>query len=172
MDVFFDAEFTDMLGIVCDPALISIGLVSNNGKEFYAELSDTWTKDICSHFVGEAVLPFLQGGEYKMTEADCAARFKAWIEDFNEDVSLRSDAPDFDWPWVAQLFDRYGWPDNLIRKCQRVSFFEDDSKLFWYNNATENFWRNNKDDGATRHHALWDARCIRFAWSSSRRRRD
>jgi len=168
MEVFFDTEFTDMIGIVCDPALISIGLVSNDGKEFYAELSDTWSKDVCTHFVIEAVLPSLQGGECKMAEADCAERLKTWIEDFNEEVSLYSDAPNFDWPWVTQLFDKYGWPENLDRKCQRVSLFENDTVLIRYNNATQEFWRMNKSQGATSHHALWDAWCIQFAWRQVR----
>lgn len=54
MDIYFDTEFTDF---VVDPALISIGFVSVNGKEFYAELNDTYREDECSDFVIENVLP-------------------------------------------------------------------------------------------------------------------
>jgi len=44
VNVYFDCEFSDLIGIKHDPCLISIGLVASNGKEFYAELSDTWEK--------------------------------------------------------------------------------------------------------------------------------
>ena len=37
MKVFFDTEFT---GLYKDTNLISIGLVSEDGKEFYAEIDD------------------------------------------------------------------------------------------------------------------------------------
>ena len=163
MQVYFDTEFTDMIGAVHDPALISIGLVSANGNEIYFELSDTWTKEICSDFVVEAVLPSLQGGAYAMTEAECAERLKAWIEGFNEKVSLYSDSPNYDWPWVSEMFDRYGWPENLTRQCRHACAFETDKERFRYNNAVADFWRTGKAAGASQHHALWDARCIRFA---------
>lgn len=39
MLIFFDTEFTE-LGI--DPRLISIGLVSEDGRTFYAKLTDTY----------------------------------------------------------------------------------------------------------------------------------
>ena len=37
MKIFFDTEFTDLS---MDPRLISIGLISEDGREFYAELSE------------------------------------------------------------------------------------------------------------------------------------
>ena len=58
--IFFDTEFT---GLIIDPRLISIGLVSEDGREFYAELSDTYQGSQCDQFVQEAVLPRLQGGD-------------------------------------------------------------------------------------------------------------
>ncbi len=124
MDVFFDTEFTTLDSIKGHQALISIGCVCENGHEFYAELTDTWQVGMCSDFVIETVLPLLDGGDFKMMEAQLALRLQRWIEALTEkEVTLRSDAPGFDWPFVAELFQFYGtWPKNLRRKCSSVYF--------------------------------------------------
>jgi len=171
VNVYFDCEFSDLIGIKHDPCLISIGLIASSGKELYIELSDTWDKRTCSDFVIAAVLPVFQGGEYSMPETDCAARLKAWIEGFDEKVSLYSDAPNYDWPWLSEMFDRYGWPENLTRQCRHACIFESDTERFRYNNAVADYWRTSKPLGAVQHHALWDARCIRFSHRYSQRKR-
>jgi len=55
--LFLDTEFT---GLMADPNLISIALVSEDTREFYAELTDTWDME-CDEFVQEQVLPLLDG---------------------------------------------------------------------------------------------------------------
>ena len=159
MRVFFDCEFTGMVGIRHDPKLISIGLVAEDGREIYAELSDTWTEEICSNFVLDTVLPELTGGDALMTEAECAGRLKDWIEAFGMPVELCSDSPTFDWPFVEDLFGRYGWPSNLSKKCIWIEI--DDYHCY---EATEQFWQDNLHLGAVRHHALWDARALRHVY--------
>ncbi len=47
MRVFLDTEYTN----ISQPALISIGLVADDGREFYAELTDGWLACDCSPFV-------------------------------------------------------------------------------------------------------------------------
>lgn len=71
IQAFFDSEFTTLEkdGV---RKLISIGCVAQDGREFYAELSDTWHPFNCSDFVVATVLPLLQGGECLMTEAELA----------------------------------------------------------------------------------------------------
>jgi len=54
MLVFLDTEFTDFVR----PDLISLALVSEDGREFYAERTDYYTTR-CSDFVKETVLPLL-----------------------------------------------------------------------------------------------------------------
>jgi hypothetical protein len=54
MLVFLDTEFTDFVR----PELISIALVAEDGREFYAERTD-YRHDDCSDFVRETVLPLL-----------------------------------------------------------------------------------------------------------------
>jgi len=46
--VFFDTEFTKFRTVDDEPKLISIGLVAEDGREFYAELLDTWDISDCS----------------------------------------------------------------------------------------------------------------------------
>lgn len=54
MLIFLDAEFTDFVR----PGLISIALVAEDGREFYAERTD-YHRDACSAFVRETVQPLL-----------------------------------------------------------------------------------------------------------------
>lgn len=50
MLIFFDTEFTSLHW---QAKLISIGLVTEDGRKFYAELSDTYQMTECSDFVRE-----------------------------------------------------------------------------------------------------------------------
>jgi hypothetical protein len=54
MLIFLDTEFTSF----DHPELISMGLVGEDGREFYAERTD-YQRDACSDFVLETVLPLL-----------------------------------------------------------------------------------------------------------------
>ncbi|MDP1541488.1 MAG: 3'-5' exoribonuclease [Nitrosomonas sp.] len=161
MNVFFDTEFSDLIGIKHDPALISVGCVASDGREYYAELSNTWTKEICSDFVIGVVIPLLQGDQCRMTEAQLAVSLKDWIEGLTEqEVIFRSDSPSFDWGWIVQLFQDYGWPKNLRKKCGTI-YFNHDYQIRRYEQGLAEYWKAN---GRQRHHALVDARSLQFAW--------
>jgi len=160
LSVFFDTEFTKFRTVDDEPKLISIGLVSEDGREFYAELQDTWDISDCSQFVISVVLELLDNKEY-IKEADLAVKLKAWIEGLGaEEVVLRCDAPAYDWQFVAELFRFYGWPANLRRKCGTV-YFDNDRQTHQYRSGLSVFW---KDNAERMHHALVDARSMRFAW--------
>lgn len=58
MRLFLDTEFT----CLARTQLISIGIVSECDKEFYRELTDTWTLAGCTLFVLGRVLPLLSEG--------------------------------------------------------------------------------------------------------------
>lgn len=60
MLIYLDTEFTELAR---DAKLLSIGLVSENGTSFYAELADGWCLDDCSDFVVQVVLPLMEGNE-------------------------------------------------------------------------------------------------------------
>lgn len=66
MRCFLDTEFSSM----DRPALISIALVADDGREFYAEVTDSWTLEDCSDFVISNVLPhLLRSPEVSMSRA-------------------------------------------------------------------------------------------------------
>ena len=52
MNVYFDTEFT---GLVPDTTLISIGMISETGRYFYAEFTD-YNRDLCDDWIKENVL--------------------------------------------------------------------------------------------------------------------
>jgi len=162
MNVFFDTEFAG--GIEKKDAqryLISIGLVAVDGREFYAELTDTWDDHLCSLWVLQNVIPLLDGGDCRMGVEEMAARLKAWIEGLTDgEVVLRTDTPAFDWPFIEELFKFYGWPKNLRKKYGTV-YFESDRQSHRYNNGIEDYF---KTHGKRQHHALVDARSMQYAW--------
>lgn len=59
MRIFLDTEFTSHE----KPKLISIGMVSEDGQEFYRELTDGWKLAECTMFVVGWVLPWLSEGK-------------------------------------------------------------------------------------------------------------
>jgi 3' exoribonuclease, RNase T-like len=118
MKLFIDCEFTDLIP---DNKLISIALVAEDGEYFYAELNDTYERCECSDFVMNFVLPFLKGGEYVMTENECALKIATWIEE-RGDCILACDNISWDVPHLKRLLDKTGlWPENL-RKDEFFKF--------------------------------------------------
>jgi hypothetical protein len=109
MKLFLDTEFTDLIP---GNKLISIALVDENGEFFYAELTDTYELKDCSEFVKAFVLPFLKGGEYRMSSYDCALKLGNWIEDRGLNCFLACDNPGWDMPHLKNLLETC-WPENL-----------------------------------------------------------
>lgn len=97
MIVFFDTEFTGL----DRPSLISIGLVAQDGQQFYGELTD-WELQECSSFVIETVLPHLEGGAVAMSRENLQERLRSWLNTFGEPLMLISDSP-MDWELVSEL---------------------------------------------------------------------
>lgn len=156
MLIFFDTEFSE-LGI--DPRLISIGLISEDGREFYAELSDTYFDCECSAFVQEAVLPHLEGGDKSITMDDLTLRLGAWIDNFAQPVKLATDSISWDWPWIQEIFWITGtWPANLDGKPEILHYEAIRGEQF--NLAMEKAFAS----GLRRHHVLDDAKANRLGW--------
>jgi hypothetical protein len=153
--IFFDCEFHDL----AKPKLISIGLVSEDSRTFYAELSDTYEIDECSEFVKEIVLPLLDGGEALMTRHQLRGQLKDWLESFAEPVTLATDSLGFDWPRIQELFPTTkSWPANLERfpALLNMNYLRDVEK---FEPAVELAF----EAGLRRHHALDDAKANREA---------
>ncbi|MFM0091989.1 3'-5' exoribonuclease [Paraburkholderia sediminicola] len=146
MRIFVDTEFTDFLD--CD--LISIALVADDGHEFYAERTD-FDRRACSAFVEEAVLPQLgQFPDRKFSRASLQSSLHEWLEQYGGGTFCM----DFhgDWDLLVDALDGVpaGWEAALVwdqvDKGRLESYFQ-------------NF--------GGRHHALHDARALRYAMQAS-----
>ncbi|NOT18479.1 MAG: hypothetical protein HOP20_10520 [Sulfuriferula sp.] len=154
MLIFFDTEFT---GLEVEPSLISIGLISQDGREFYAELSDTYQMSDCNEFVQEAVLPYLTGGDVLIPMRELTIRLASWLTNFKEPIQLCTDSIAWDWPWILELFADCGtWPKNMSRTPKELH----QSRRF--NIVVERSFQN----GLRRHHALDDAKANRLGWQA------
>lgn len=113
MLIFLDTEFTGL--DQAKPDLISIGLVDETGREFYAELPEAhWTVQ-CDEWVHFNVLPHLLGGSaYIQSEALLRERLRLWIESIPNESVIVTDCPDADFTQIKRLLTH--WPNNLNDK--------------------------------------------------------
>jgi len=164
MKVFLDTEFSSLDKRTS--CLISIGLVAEDGREFYAELpAHTW-KIKCSDFVREVVEPILWHGRYSMTPAELSDALRDWLRQFDE-VVIVTDAPGWDFWFLSLTFEvnrEAGWPANVARKP--LCFDPEgatlhDAQVLAAREAFEAFWEDKKH---FRHHALTDAKALCVAW--------
>lgn len=149
MRLFIDTEFTDFI----DCELISIGVVSENGCEFYAERGDI-DMSKCSSFVKEAVLPQLgQESAIIGTEEEIAVALKAWLAQF---VSVEVC---FDYAMDFELFHYLVRDPDTLHMPEWIA--GQNIKRVIDERAIERYWREN---GRKAHHALHDARANRYAF--------
>lgn len=108
MNCFIDTEFTDFI----DTRLISIGAVTEDGREFYAEITDV-DMSVASLFVKENIVPLLGQPKdaLKLTYAECGVQLANWIEGLNDRIDVMIDYGT-DWDFLVDLVDDL-WPTNL-----------------------------------------------------------
>lgn len=133
MKVFFDTEFT---GLHKDTTLISIGLVDENGRTFYAEFSD-YDESQCDKWIRENVIKHLKWStegpledfsniydnnweafgskEYiKKVLAD-------WLSKY-EEVELVSDCCHYDMVLFVDIFgNAFDLPENVNPVCHDIN---------------------------------------------------
>lgn len=118
MKVFFDCEFT---GLHQNTSLISLGCVTEDGREFYAELTDydqnqvdDWIRE---NVLGKLHLRDLQNSEWGFEDHSKYPRlvqakgpkdfvrmaFGSWLADFDH-VEMWGDVPAYDWVLICDLF--------------------------------------------------------------------
>ena len=163
--VFFDTEFT---GLHQKTTLISIGLISDCGKTFYAELTD-YDKSQVDDWINNNVISNLT-----MTEDDNAAflgswrlvadsktvkeALTKWFEQF-EQVEIWSDCLSYDWVLFNQIF---GHAFNIPNNIYYIPF--DICTLFKAKGIDPDISREEFSDmkeNSQKHNALWDARVIK-----------
>jgi len=152
MRLFLDTEFTDFI----DCELLSIGIVSEDGREFYGERNDV---DLtrCSDFARVAVLPQLgHASDFVGSEDELSAALKKWLEQFKPlaPVLVSVDYP-MDWELFTYLVrdaDLLTMPSWIKGQSIRDAMDPRDVEQYWTLH------------GRSAHHALHDARANRFAF--------
>jgi hypothetical protein len=103
MLVFLDTEFTDFVR----PDLISLALVSEDGREFYAERTD-YHRDACNDFVKKTVVPVLgRVPGAACSRSELTERLHVWFEQLPEPATI---IYDFEGDWLLLLGRSYRSP--------------------------------------------------------------
>ena len=167
--IFFDTEFT---GLHQKTTLISIGLISECGKTFYAELTDydetqidDWLKE---NVISNLILDDLEHGllgkynlhkvEFKGSKVFLRELLKDWFAQFKE-VEMWSDCLSYDWVLFNEIFGHaFDIPKNVyyipfdICTFFQVKGIDADISREAFSEMTE---------GSQKHNALWEAKVIR-----------
>jgi len=183
--IFFDTEFT---GLHQKTTLISIGLISECGKTFYAEFTDyaitqvdDWLKEnvlnnlLFNHLYSNGIA----GGDpdnwqVKANTNSIKEHLEKWLSQFDE-VEMWSDCLSYDWVLFNQLF---GHAFNIPKNVYYIPF--DICTLFYAKGidadiSREKFVSNTFSESGEplffdaegnmiekqKHNALWDAKIIR-----------
>lgn len=176
MKVFFDTEFT---GLRKDTTLISIGMISENGETFYAELND-YNEKQCDDWIKKNVLenlltrylrhidekPFVKnvhtGDKHSVAKA-----LYMWLKQFDE-VQFVSDVCHYDMVLLIDLFgSAFDLPKNVSPVCYDIN--QDIAKHYGISDR-EAFDKSREEivselckseiDGV-KHNALYDAMVIK-----------
>lgn len=171
MLVFFDCEFT---GLHQRTTLISIGLVAENGQQFYAELTDYDAKQVDSWQIEHVFGKLWQGSNVPPDvtyvygdKKQVADALRGWLRDlFVPTVTMVGDVLFFDWLLFCDLFG------GVLQIPSQVYYIPFDL-------ATMLYWEGYDPDfnretfaglifGGKPHNALWDAQVIRACYNRLR----
>ena len=174
MRVFFDTEFT---GLHQDTTLISLGMVAEDGREFYAEFTD-YDQGRVNDWIRENVIAHLQWGgegtdmaiktfnrglrwEYHGTRAGVVKYLTDWLAKYDY-VRMWSDVLAYDWMLFCELF---GGALNLPRNVYYIPF--DLATLLADQDIDPDIDREAFANMGSqyKHHALHDARVIRACFA-------
>lgn len=154
MRLFLDTEFTDFI----DSEMISIGIVDENGREFYAE-STQFRREACSLFVNEIVIPLL--GQWPDavvgTQEHIAHRLAEWLEPYRDGGAIISVDYATDWHLFIDLMAGTGVMEFI------------NGQLIWTDldkQRISDWWT---ETGLPQHHALYDARANRIGYDAENR---
>ncbi len=155
MLIFLDTEFTDF----AERDLISIGMVSDDGRhEFYAERYD-YDPELCSDFVFDMVLPYLgQIPSALCSRHDLEPRLRQWFATLPGEVQIATDFGG-DFRLLCNALS-HNLPDNMSSTVFDLNpLLEEETfnkAACAYHNEPDHPW----------HHALHDARGHRAGWAA------
>ncbi len=170
MKVFFDTEFT---GLHQNTTLISIGLIAEDGKTFYAEFAD-YDKEQVDYWLRNNII----ANTYYLKDKDneCSgstnldnychvgrtpgvrADLEDWLAQF-ESVELWSDCLAYDFVLFNQI---WGHAFKVPKNVYYIPF--DICTVFKLKGVDPDICREDfaeMTDGAKKHNALWDAKVIK-----------
>ncbi len=151
MHLFLDTEWADAEG----KQLVSLALVSRDGQRFfYAELDPL--PEHPTAFVRDTAYPLLDRGKAAMGRDVLAAGLRHFLAGFNRPVVL------FDYHIDGKLLERALQPiggSGEISGLQLSLIFNDRVM-----SLVEEYFVLNPAEAARRHHALVDARALRWAF--------
>lgn len=176
MNIYFDCEFT---GLYKDTKLISIGLISDDGKQFYAEVDDksllyvdSWIEEnILNNTVmyGDKLLYDIVDSEFDYhtgSESTICNELSKWFNQF-DNVQLVSDVCHYDMVLLINLFGTaFDLPENVSCYChdinQDIAINENISESEAFNLSREEILKkHNKTIDGEKHNALYDAKVIK-----------
>lgn len=179
--LFFDTEFT---GLHKDTTLISIGIISEDEKKFYAEFSDMDEKQ-CDLWVKENVLKHTilfgdkkenqnmeSADDYNLTvvfgnKNTVKNKLAEWLKQFSE-VQLISDVCHYDMVLFIDIFgSAFDLPENVSASCHDIN----QDIASWYGISEKEAFNKSREDiigrfetrrmKYTKHNALYDAEVIK-----------
>lgn len=163
MLIFLDTEFADFN----DPDLISIGLVDENGREFYAELTD-YRNEVCSDFVREVVLPLLKQHKNTVTgnQFTVGKELNEWFKFYGDEVVTICYDYNLDFYLMADLLKLMP-KEEMFSNIRSVNIWGDLDPQ-----AMDYYWAEVDAFGHKQHHALYDARGNKYAYKPLVRERN
>lgn len=175
MNVYFDTEFTSLEK---DAQLISIGLISEDGKEFYAEFASINTELLNDWIIENVLMNTAKYGEVNETDIvvnekdyhfgtreEIQEELREWLSQFDE-VQLISDVCHYDMVLFIDIFgSAFDIPENVSPVCYDIN----QDIAFHYGESQKEAFNRNREDileeyGFTitgnKHNSLYDARVI------------
>lgn len=183
MKIFFDTEFT---GLHKNTTLISIGLVDENGRSFYAEFTD-YDENQCDDWIKENVIKHLEynDAEDETTEMIVCDIWRIsgnkefvkehlieWLKEYDTDIiELVSDVCHYDMVLFIDIFGTpWDLPGNLNPACHDIN---QDIAMAYMISEREAFDRSreeileeyNYEIKGDKHNALYDAKVIQAIYN-------
>jgi len=150
--LFLDTEFNGLSQSAHARKLLSLALVTEDGKvEWYAELDD-WVLTDCDAWVQRHVLPLMTGPRMSRDEAQTS--LQGWFAALPRRVQAACDSS-IDLQFLLALLGER--PVNLVPQRHDLAPLIDTAI---YNNTVSAYFAK----GHQEHHALHDARAYRLGW--------
>lgn len=163
--IFLDTEFTSL--DVAQPKIISIGLATEDGRDFYREFTDTYKVSDCSQFCKDNVLTLLwRSPDVERTAFQVANEMWTFLEDLSEEgytpIIVADYATDFHFFYEMMfLFANHegSFPNKSVIGLELIRFMKGTPSF------RDGFTEHLKTVGSPEHHALYDAQGNRAGYN-------